>query len=288
MVSSPHNKPSNSLPEAGSVLGVDIGYSQLRRSSAVCRLDWTLSTISFSIERFSASEPERSNILSIVADRSLLAAAFDGPLRSDLRIIGRYRLAEQLLTRRLRPFIGKPGQASAPVGKLLNAHANACAKIVIDLDRVGAAAHDHAIHALAIVEAFPTTFLGLLIEEPASLQVRRSNRSDNFYVHLAKTEGLSQLVRWLLPDRQLTRSLNTITNHDERASLVCALTALCVAAGDYSAVGDADGWIILPPASLIQKWAWKILSENAVDGGLDCRPLSSNRIDTIAMHGIDI
>jgi hypothetical protein len=51
---------------------------------------------------------------------NLTAAAFDGPLRSGLDLIGRYRVAERMLTRRLQPHIGKPGQSSAPVGKLLN------------------------------------------------------------------------------------------------------------------------------------------------------------------------
>ena len=60
-----------------------------------------------------------------------------------LDIIGRYRLAEQLLTRKLFPFIGKPGQSSSPVGKELNAHANDCAKIILDLDLVSASVHEH-------------------------------------------------------------------------------------------------------------------------------------------------
>jgi hypothetical protein len=58
-----------------------------------------------------------------------------------------------------------------------------------------------------------------------------------------------------------------ITNHDDRASLVCALTALCVAGGDYVAVGDHDGWIILPPRRFIQDWAWRDLVANADGSG---------------------
>ena len=34
-----------------------------------------------------------------------------------------------------------------------------------------------------------------------------------------------------------------------------ALTALCVAAGDFTTVGDENGWIILPPRAFIQRWA---------------------------------
>lgn len=265
------------LPETGSLLGIDIGFSTIRRSSAACRLDWNLTTVALSVERFRASEPERSQVLRRVADRPILAAAFDGPLRSDLEVIGRYRLAERLLTRQLWRCIGKPGQASSPIGRHLNAYTNACAKIVLDLGVVGKAVHDHHIHESAIVEAFPTSFLGLLIENPLDLQARRADRSDNFYVHLAKSRGLLKLLQHVLPGRLPINPFESFANHDDRAAVVCALTALCVAAGNYSVVGDKDGWIVLPPRSLIQPGAWKKLSENAQQGGLEWRGPSAIR-----------
>jgi len=260
------NASANRSRETGSVLGVDIGFSRTRRSSAACRLDWNFTTVDFSIERFRASEPERSQVLRRVADRPILAAAFDGPLRSDLELIGRYRIAEQILTRQLQPFIGKPGQSSAPIGKCLNFHANACAKAVLGIGVVDEASHDHAIHDSAIVEAFPSSFLGLLIEAPLSLKVRRGDRSDTFYDHLARSGGLLKL-----PGRRPDKPFRAVVNHDDRAAVVCALTALCVVAGDYTVVGNEDGWIVLPPPSLIQSWAWKKLNENAQEGGLEWR-----------------
>ena len=271
MAEQTHDQDSQ-IPVSGSVLGVDVGFSISRRSSAVCRLDWNATEIKLTIDRFRALEPERSAVLGAVADRQLIVAAFDGPLRSDLEVIGRYRLAEKLLTRRLFPFIGKPGQASAPVGKELNAHANACAKIILDLGLVGASAHDHAIHPAAIVEAFPSSFLGVLIDDPKSLSARRGDRSDNFFVHLAEIGLLNSLIEHLLPGRHLAQTFSTITNHDDRAAVVCALTALAVAAGDYVVVGDEDGWIVLPPRSFIRPWAWTLLQQNAQQGGLEWHP----------------
>jgi hypothetical protein len=188
-----------------------------------------------------------------------------------LDVIGRYRLAEQILTRRLWRLIGKPGQASTPVGQRLNSHANACVKAILDIQVVGKAVHAHAIHKSAIVEAFPSSFLGVLISEPLGLRVRRRTRSDIFYFYLAQSGGLLRLVQYLLPGRFPEKSFDTVIDHDERASVVCALTALCIAAGDYTAVGNDDGWIALPPAALIQSWAWKILSDNAREGGLEWR-----------------
>ena len=174
------------LLSKGSVLGVDVGCSPTSRTSAVCRLDWDETTVSWTIQRFRAVEPERTESISRVAGSAALsAAAFDGPLRRGLDIIGRYRAAESLLTRRFQPLIGKPGQSSSPVGRLLNAHANACAEAVLKLCHIGAATHDVEIHDRAIVEAFPSAFLGVLIEHPAALNARRGDRSDAFFCHLA-------------------------------------------------------------------------------------------------------
>ncbi len=263
---------NNRLPESGSVLGVDIGFSVKRRSSAVCRLDWNANSVAFSIERFRALEPERTQVLRRAADRPVMAVAFDGPLRSDFGIIGHFRLAELLLTRRLWSFIGKPGQSSTPVGKNLNSSTNTCAKIVLGMAAVGKADHDHAIHPAAIAEAFPSSFLGLLIRDPTVIRVRRGNRSDRYYDHLAKSGDLDKLLHSLLHNRRPNTPFDAVKNHDDRAAVICALTALCVAAGEYTVVGDGDGWIVLPPPVFIQKWAWDKLAENAkLDGGLEWR-----------------
>ena len=241
-----------------------MGCSPTRRSGAVCRLDWDEHKVHWSIDRFRAVEPERSETIARIAGEKILAcAAFDGPLRSDLELIAIYRTAERMLTRQLQPFIGKPGQSSTPVGKLLNCHANDCAKIVLRLGTISPATHRTAIDKKAIVEAFPSAFLGLMIAEPKLLDAQRSNRSDVFYAHLAKAGDLARLVSCLLPGSHLACSFEAVTNHDDRAAVVCALTALCVAAGRYSAVGDHQGWIVLPPRDFIQSWAWSRLSENA-------------------------
>jgi hypothetical protein len=224
--------------------------------------------VEWSIERFRAVEPERNRTITKVAGNvPLSAAAFDGPLRRGLDVIGRYRTAERMLTRRLQPLIGKPGQSSAPVGKLLNVHANDCARIVLDSCDLREVRHSVGIHERAIAEAFPSSFLGVMIEQPEALNARRGDRSDTFFQHLAAAGTFHKLVAHLLPGRSLQTHPNTVTNHDDRAALVCALTALCVAAGDFVAVGGDDGWIILPPAAFVQSWALSLLETNAADEG---------------------
>jgi hypothetical protein len=252
------------LPLSGSVLGVDVGYSSTRRSGAVCRLDWTEACVTWTIRRFRAITSEREQVLTAVAgDVVLQAAAFDGPLRTGLDVIGRYRAAERMLTRRLNSKIGKPGQASTSVGKRLNEAANICAKIVRSQCRLAPAVHATRIDQLAIVEAFPSTFLGLLLADPRSVRASRGNRSDVFFRNLSTSGKLQELMNYLLPGRTIDSDLTSVVNHDDRAALVCAFTALCVAADDFVAVGDRDGWIVLPPRSAIHAWAISDLKANA-------------------------
>jgi hypothetical protein len=242
----------------GSVLGIDVGWSVKRASSAVCRLDWDERKIAWTITRFTADPVERRDaILATIGGRRLAVAAFDGPLRGDLGPIDVYRQAERRLTERwLREAIGKIAQSNSGNGRLLNAATNACARVVLDSGTLGAATHPHAIQPAAVVEAFPNSFLGLMLDDPAELKGGRGSRSDRYYAALCSNGGLKRLIGHLLPGRVVQQSPASVTNHDDRAALVCALTAVCVAAGDYTAVGDpAEGWIIMPPPALISDWA---------------------------------
>lgn len=248
------------LPAAGAVLGVDVGFSPTRRSGAACRLDWTLNEATWTIARFRAAEPERTDTLCRLSDRPLLATAFDGPLRRGLDLIGRYREAERVLTRGVGRRIGKPGASNVPIGRLLNAATNTCARIVLDTGHVAPARHPEAIDAAAIVETFPHAWLGLQIEAPEALVTRRGDRSDVYYKHLAEIGRLDAVLGTLLPGRAAATSFASVTNHDERAALVCALAALCLASGAYHAVGDdEDGWIVLAARKRWANWAQAML-----------------------------
>ena len=248
-------------PETGAVIGVDVGYSPTRRSSAVCRLWWTGTVVGWEVDRFRYQDVDRELAFRKIAGAGpVLVAAFDGPLRRGLDQIGRYREAERLLTvKNLRSRIGKPGQSSSRNGRDLNAAANICVAGLMDVCEIGPAKHPEAIHDLSVVEAFPTSFLGVLLNYPEKVAVRPPSRSDAYFSHLAESGGLNRLLHHLLPDRRTTQNWRDVRDHDERAAIICALTALCVAAQDYVAVGDDDGWIILPPDTLIAPWALDLL-----------------------------
>ena len=45
-------------------------------------------------------------------------------------------------------------------------------------------------------------------------------------------------------------------DHEERAALICAITALLTKQRNFTAVGDeAGGWFFLPPWEVWQPWA---------------------------------
>ena len=86
------------------------------------------------------------------------------------------------------------------------------------------------------------------------------------------------MVRMLV----LTHPASIGVPRDDRAAVVCASTALAVAAADYVVVDDEDGWIVLPPRSFISPWAWTLLQQNAQQGGLEWHPARSTSPPLVA------
>ena len=251
----------------GNVLGIDVGWSKRRRSSAVCRLSWNKDSIDWKVRRYSASDDDRCKTIDDVAGTNKLhAVAIDGPLRRNFDLIGQYRSAERVLSRgELARQIGKPGQSSSPNGKRLNEQANLAAKAVKRLCNVENAIHHKPIDKKAVVEAFPTSFLGVMVRYPDRLSA--GERSDRYFAHLDGHQfpdrSLTQLIECLIGPKKWKRHPHILTNHDDRAAWVCAITALCIACGDYTAVGDCeDGWIILPPKWAFEDWAWEAILAN--------------------------
>jgi len=248
----------------GMVAGVDIGFSTIRRASAICKLWWGGGKIGWSIKRYRAIASEREAAFREKLDGEKLdAIALDGPVRCGFDLINDYRVAERNLTLRLQPKIGKPGQSNSPVGMRLNQETNVCAEMALRFAEISLAKHDQKIHKCSIVEAFPNSFLGVMLPDPDSIIARRRGRSDVFYKTLVASGKLNELLEFLLPKHAIGADLGLVTNHDDRAALVCAITALGLVSDKFCAVGDRkNGWIILPPPQFIAPWADKLLNEN--------------------------
>ena len=89
--------------------------------------------------------------------------------------------------------------------------------------------------------------------------MKRDTRNDRREAGSGRTRcspwSLTGFGNWsstLLPGRQVAGSWD-IDDHEEIAGLTCAITALCVGAGQFTAVGaDDDGWTSFHPSQL---WA---------------------------------
>lgn len=252
------------MPDSGHVLGVDLGWSPKNASSAVCRLSWQDNLFDWNIERFRYKPEERRDaILRVIGGNTINVVALDGPIRGDLQTIRQYRIAEAMLTRRLQKHIGKPGQSNSGNGILLNNAANEAAYCALESGFIADATHKISIHDKAITEAFPTSFLGLMLPNAMQLKDKKFAHSDSFFLAHAKTGGFGKLLNELSRGARFANRPEALTNHDDRAAFVCALTALCVVAQNYCAVGDDNGWIILPPHRLIAPEFRNLLDSNA-------------------------
>jgi hypothetical protein len=265
-------------PEAGMVLGVDVGWSAEKSTTGAAVLSWTSAETTVTFARLpTADDARREGLVSLIRDREILALAVDGPIRGCLDEIGLYRDAELMLTRGLAGYIGKPGQTSSGNGRKLNLAASAIVRSVLETGWLAFAAHEARIHERAFVEAFPTTFLGVMLDEGCFPS--HGARSDAYFPHLLgpnsgaaplpTTDRLVGLLGRLLPGRRLTTDhFGAVQHHEDRAALICAFTALCIVARTYVAVGDAkNGYIVLPPRANagepgLQPWAWRIIDAN--------------------------
>lgn len=125
-----------------------------------------------------------------------------------------------------------------------------------------------------VVEAFPNTFLGVMLPESNFLNAPKLKRGKKFDWLFNKSLGtwdrLRGLVEWECA--KLWEALETNADHEERAALICVLTAVCVLRGKYVAVGEPEGgYFFLPPWSAWEDWAKCGLRRNREDSRLSRR-----------------
>lgn len=266
MATRPSSLSHARLPEKGAVLGIDVGWSEKRKTSAACLLVWDDRYAGWEIRRFTAKKEDRRAVLSALLGRRKLAmAAIDGPLPPDFSPLHHHREAERALTLGIGREVGKPGAVNTPVGRKLCLAATTLAKELAARRCLARTHLPYRVTPHAVIEAFPSAFLGVML--PTPFASTRARRSDDYFVALAGTEahGLLALLHRLLEGRQILGDVIRIKNHDERAAFVCALTALAAASGHYTAVGDRDGYLYLPPPANseeragLQPWAEKRL-----------------------------
>jgi len=236
------------LSSRGRVLGIDVGFSQKRKTTGLCSLWWDEESIDWRCEVAGTDEASRLLALErLTLSRSSVidAVAIDGPLRPGLVYRVSYRAAECILSRGKIQRRGKPGPTNGGSGPKLHEAATELAKLSMRHLEVRDTDVTVKVCPAAIVEAFPNLFLGTLCEEseyPIEPAVHR-RWTDTLFPMV--TNKLEAVLVSLLPCRRLDGSLE-LEDHEDVAAFACAITALCVAAGQFEAVGSPDdGFMVL-------------------------------------------
>jgi hypothetical protein len=96
-----------------------------------------------------------------------------------------------------------------------------------------------------VVEAFPNAFLGVMLPEntyAAGGGPARRSKSDWLYERALERGALGRVLRHLGWNDPGTRTwIETETNHERRAALICLLTAGLAHMGNATIVGDSAG-----------------------------------------------
>ena len=240
------------LPQSGRVLGIDVGYSLKRPTTAFCCLSWTGDAITWTQSSATAEQMHRKHALLGIRgqdESQFLSVAIDGPLKPHLEHCNAYRTAECVLSRGIFQKRGKPGQTNAGSGPQLHKHATLLAKMVLLECKVESARMPFAASSSGVYEAFPNLFLGVLCAESEyPVRPARGRHWTDCLFPLVSSR-LDELIGSLLPNRS-SASVVTIAGHEAIAAFTCAVTALAAAAEHCIAVGDpTDGYILLPPLS---------------------------------------
>jgi len=238
------------LGSGGRVLGIDVGYSKRKQTTGLCCLWWDEQEIDWQCEVARTEQASRLAALkrlTLSRASKVDAVAIDGPLRPMLEYREAYRAPESALSRGKFQRRGKPGPTNGGSGPRLHQAATDLARFSMQHLDVRDADLPVKVCSPAIVEAFPNLFLGVLCEEasyPAKPTVRRRWTDTLFPIVKGR---LTLVLSSLLPQRRLVGDLE-LSDHEKVAALTCAITALCVAAAQFEAVGSIeDGFIVLPP-----------------------------------------
>jgi hypothetical protein len=179
--------------------------------------------------------------------------AIDGPLvplGADLQV---RRYVESVFIR--APFHNrcKPGLSHRGFGlELRQASGDACTQFGRILAASALATPAIVCREGPIVEAFPNAFLGVLMPEfelLAAPKFERGRRFDWLYERMVTSGRLKSLLSESIDLPGVAwASLQSETNHELRAALICLVTAAIAAKGTAAIIGETQGgWFCLPP-----------------------------------------
>ena len=237
------------------IIGLDVGFSQHRPSSGVAHLNGSRLTLHHTTSNWS----DRKRILGSIDPVDV--AALDAPIVPDSE--HGQRDVERLLSfgifqRRCKPgasHVRGTGQALRQAGRK-----TADQLATVTPEQPLPTEFPRARKSTNIVEAFPNAFLGVCADDSAYAvmpKLRRGKKFDWLYDAWCRDGLFPRIAAFLgIHGAGVLDACHRNDHHDERAALVCLLTAACVATGKYVAVGEKlGGYIFLPTWQLWSGWA---------------------------------
>jgi hypothetical protein len=236
------------------LLGVDVGFSETRKTTG---LAWFSETgVQATVTGSLWSERKRDLPTGITFRLVPLDAPIVPISNADARRGCEYIFYGGAFARRCRPGLSHHGR-----GLRLRLAGTQAANEFAKILPAGPVPYGPSVIAgIPIVEAFPNTFMGVMLPEGRFLSWSKSlgsAKSDWLYEQLVELGIMRKLLeRLMLRERSIAEVFERTTNHDERAALICLLTALFAAKSDAVIVGDDQGgWFWLPPIEVWAGWA---------------------------------
>lgn len=235
------------------LIGLDIGYSTHRRTNALAEInDGELRVIKLNVA-------ERDAELAQVKDVDVIA--IDAPIVPTGCPLTVPRLVEQFFCRGIFQKRCKPGASHVPgTGHLLRTHGSQAAALVAHASRWSTPPPFPTVFPQSgIVEAFPNAFLGVALPDEVYVVTPKLLRGAKFdwpyHQWIERQIFAEAVVRCGLP-LELNDRLISERDHEQRAALVCLLTAAFAATGQAEVIGEAaTGYFFLPSAEIWASWA---------------------------------
>jgi hypothetical protein len=241
------------------VAGIDVGLTLLERTSGVCRTGVSGEVVDHTFCDYLS----RASALGLGHTYAMLA--IDGPVLPANTLHYEVRACEKAFVWGAFQKRCKPGESQIPgTGQALRRGGVDAAHSF--RQHVADAHLGHMIPQVVaeknIIEAFPNGFLGVAVPEGTyAAAPGRGDKFDWLYEEWCQQGILGRLkdeLDWQRPGFWSEAARNR--QHDERAAIVCALTAVAALRGRYVAVGESTGgYFFLPPWSLWQSWAKEAL-----------------------------
>ena len=243
------------------LLGVDVGFSKSKRTTG---LAW-LANSAVETALTGSSWPERSHSLPRNVRFSIVA--LDAPI-VPAENYNVFRGCERAFyggafSTRCRPGLSHHGTRGLA---LRDAGREAAQQFSAVLEPDALPVGPSVLPIKPIIEAFPNAFMGVLLPEKSFSGWSKAlgkAKSDWLYEQVVEAGLFRKLLSKLNPaSPAILRKFEEAWHHDERAALICLLTAMFARSGDVTIIGDTSGgWFWLPPMTVWAPWATAALAK---------------------------